>query len=346
MNLNERVEVFSKLSELIYDYFSEPKKISNNKILSDSIIKASQNNPWFGCEQIKQSLLSISSSIAQDKIHSWIKHYPKLNKVSNPKKIGIVMAGNIPLVGFMDFFYVIMSGNKALVKLSSDDNVLLPALIEILKGINHKFAEYIKIYDGILSGFDAIIATGSNNTSRYFEYYFGKYPNIIRKNRSSLAILKGDETDEELELLANDMTSYYGLGCRNVSKIFVPKNYDFDQLHKVLSKRNSILEFYKYRNNYDYRKSIFIINRTPFIDCQSLLLTENSGLSSPISVVYFDYYNSEKEITDYFEKNREEIQCVVGNIDDNKVVAFGMTQAPKLNDYADNVDVMEFLLNL
>jgi len=346
MILNERTEIFSKLSDLIIKYYSKSETANYNKLLNESINKATQNNPWFGFDQIRQSLLSISASINRNKIHSWLNQYPELEKKTIPKRVGIIMAGNIPLVGFMDFFYVIMSGNIALIKLSSDDNVLFPAIIEILKEINPKIDEYVEIFDNRLSGFDAIIATGSNNTSRYFEYYFGKVPNIIRKSRSSIAILRGDESFEEMLLLADDITTYYGLGCRNVSKILVPEFYDFEKLKNSISKKNNILDFHKYRNNFDYQKSVLIINRTPFIDCECVLLTQSYSLSSPISVVYYDYFYSDKDINDYIERNSDEIQCIVGNNDKFKTVSFGKPQVPELDDYADNVDVMEFLLKL
>lgn len=348
MNLKERAEIFSELSNLVFDYFSNPSKIkiSHSNILSESIKKATQNNPWFGYEEIEHSLLSICESITYNKIITWLNNYPKLSNIKISKNIGIVMAGNIPLVGFMDFFYVIMSGNNAIVKLSSDDNILFPAIIEILKDINPKIDNYINIVEQKISGFEAIIATGSNNTSRYFEYYFGKYPNIIRKNRNSIAILKGDESLEELIRLADDITTYFGLGCRNVSKILVPNSYNFEHLITALGKKSKILDFYKYKNNYDYQKSILIINRTPFYDCGSVLLTQNSNLSSPISVVYYDYYNTDNEIANYLEKNKDSLQCIVGKIKYKNIVKFGKTQSPELGDYSDNVDVMEFLLNL
>ena len=347
MNLTERIEIFSKFSDFILENTVKKDNENSNNILLNAITEASLKNPWFSEDNIKQALISIANSTTNEKINRWVKKYQNIESKSPPVKVGIVMAGNIPLVGFMDFFYVIMSGNKALIKLSSDDNILIPALIEVLKNINPKITHFIEIIKDKLSGFEAVIATGSNNTSRYFEYYFGKYPNIIRKNRNSIAVLNGNETFEQLSELSNDITDYYGLGCRNVSKIFVPVSYNFDLLTKALKQKNNILDFHKYRNNYDYQKSILIINRTPFIDCESVLLTRNLSLSSPIAVVYYDFYDKIDEIINYTKNNANEIQCIVSNfLNTENVVPFGKTQSPELADYADNVDVMNFLLNL
>jgi hypothetical protein len=256
------------------------------------------------------------------------------------------MAGNIPLVGFHDFLSVLISGNKALVKLSSNDTILLPYLTKVLFSIEPEFEDLIEFTDEKFIDFDGVIATGSNNTARYFEYYFGKYPNIIRKNRNSVAVLTGNESTEQLELLANDIFRYFGLGCRNVSKIYIPEDYNFDPFFKAMYSWRHVINQNKYMNNYDYNKAVYLMSNIPLLDNEFMLLKEDKSLSSPISILYYEYYSSMEELTSLIEVSREQIQCVVSECGMPGEVPFGTTQSPSLWDYADGVDTMEFLLNL
>ena len=253
------------------------------------------------------------------------------------------MAGNIPLVGFHDFLCVLLSGNNVLAKLSSNDKVLLPYLSNYLIQQEPSLAARIAFTEGKMEGFDAVIATGSNNTSRYFEYYFGKKPNIIRKNRNSIAILTGKESTEELTALGEDIFRYYGLGCRNVSKIYVPKGYDFEPFFNAIFSYKDIVDQHKYANNYDYNKAVYLMSNFKILDNGFLILKEDDGQASPISVLFYAYYDAEETLEQELNAQEEQIQCIVSK---KGGIGFGETQKPKLHDYADGVDTMEFLLKL
>jgi hypothetical protein len=257
------------------------------------------------------------------------------------------MAGNIPMVGFHDFLTVLIAGDYLKAKLSSDDPKLIPAIAGLLGQIQPEFAERIDFVENQLSGFDAIIATGSNNTARYFDYYFGKYPNIIRKNRNGVAVLTGEESDEDLSALADDIFLYYGLGCRNVSKLFAPENYDFKELLHTLEKRTDITEHHKYFNNYEYNKSIFLLNNTSHLDSGNVLLVEKDAFASPVSVLNFSTYNSFDALNKFLFESKNEVQCIVSVSD--KVAGSippGTSQSPELWDYADGIDTVRFLLEI
>lgn len=319
---------------------------SNDTELLAAIEKASQQNPWFTKKNISLSLNNIATNyLDKGKLDGFIKHYA-LNNLLPPKIIGLVMAGNVPLVGFHDLLCVLLSGNKAMIKLSSKDTILLPFLTNQLIKIDSSIKNKIT-YVEILKDFDAVIATGSNNSARYFESYFGKYPNIIRKNRTSVAVLTGEETNEELKLLANDVFSYWGLGCRNVSKFFIPKNYHFDLLLKNFEHWKSITDFGKYKNNFDYNLTLLLMNKVEHIKNDFVLLIENAELHSPISVIHYEYYDDINAIKKLLEDQKEAIQCIIGKEKDIKeIIPFGQSQHPGLFDYADNADTMQFLLTL
>ena len=257
------------------------------------------------------------------------------------------MAGNIPAVGFHDFLSVLITENKLLAKLSTDDDKLIPAISELLISIEPEFKPNIKFTTAPLKSFDAVIATGSNNTSRYFDYYFSAYPHIIRKNRNGIAVISGNESEIELDGLASDIFNYYGLGCRNVSKVFVPENYDFSRLLEVLGKRENVIENHKYFNNYEYNKAIFLVNGRKHFDAGNILLVEDTTIASPISVLNYEFYNNIGEAKKIIEMDADKIQCIVTN---NEAfpdrILFGKSQQPELWDYADGVDTVEFLLNL
>lgn len=310
-----------------------------------TIITAAHTNAWFTEEEVNKSLLSLGNMLNEEELTKW---FANIEITTSPKKVGLILAGNIPLVGFHDVMCVLATGNIALIKLSSTDDKLLPALLTQLCIFEPKLASHI-IYVERLKDFDAIIATGSNNTSRYFEYYFGKVPNIIRKNRNSVAILTGHESAEELKQLGHDILDYFGMGCRSVSKIFVPKGYEIKNFFEPLQEFQPIINHFKYNNNYDYNKSIYLVNLQQHYDNGFLLLKEDESLSSPLAVLYYEAYENLAQVTEKLTAQQEQIQCVVGKAAIHlaqPLVGFGQSQHPKLWDYADNVDTIYFLNNL
>jgi hypothetical protein len=274
-------------------------------------------------------------------LNKWLTPYDFSN--TNIKKVGLVLAGNIPLVGFHDFLSVLISGHDVLVKTSSNDQYLLKFLAKYLIAIEPKFNSKITFVEGKLEGFDAVIATGSNNTARYFEYYFKDKPSIIRKNRNSVAILNGEESFEDLVLLGEDIFRYFGLGCRNVSKLFVPKGYNFDNFFKAMYEYRDVIKYEKYANNYDYNKAVFLMSNFQLLDNEFLTIKEDSSYASPISSVFYEFYDNLEELNSRLLTEAEQIQCIVSNCYTQNSVAFGQTQQPNLWDYADNVDTLAFL---
>jgi hypothetical protein len=352
VNLVNRINAFAKLGEILRNpdpgYFRS--LASEIKELSDLINKVHHYNPWFTPENVKFALNAIGRCLNVSNLEKWVKRYSTSSYEHRvPKTIGVVMAGNIPLVGFHDYLSVLISGHKLVAKLSTGDDKLLPHLHNILLKIEPEFRKFAKFTDGILTGFDAIIATGSNNTARYFQFYFGKYPNIIRKNRSSLAVLTGNESDKQMANLAEDIFRYFGLGCRSVSKLFVPASYKFDRLFDAAQDYVEVINHNKYKNNYDYHKAIYLINKTPHLDNGFLMLKEDSALSSPMSVVYYERYNTLSIVKTLLQNQKDEIQCVVSDLGQNifrVITQPGKTQLPELWDYADGKDTMLFLAGL
>lgn len=277
--------------------------------------------------------------LVQHKLESFAA---KNNVPETPKKIktvGVVMAGNIPVVGFHDMLCVFISGHKQRIKLSSKDPYLLKHLVEKAVGEFPDLVDFIQ-FDEMLKGCDAYIATGTNNSARYFEYYFEKYPNIIRKNRTSIAILDGAETQEELNLLADDIQLYFGLGCRNVTKLYVPENYDFVPLLNALRKYDYYRDHAKYRHNFDYQLTIAIMNNQYYMSNDSIVMVKNESSFSPIGQLHYQFYQNKAELVQSL--NQDEIQCIVGE----GFIPFGMAQLPNLEDYADGVNTMTFLQSL
>lgn len=313
-----------------------------NQSLSEIIEIAQHHNAWFTPEEVKKSLLSFGKMLNEVEVEHW---FSTIKVTKSPKKIGLILAGNIPLVGFHDVICVLATGNIAMIKMSSSDDKLLPAIIKELISIEPSIADHIE-YIERLKDFDAIIATGSNNSSRYFDYYFGKVPNIIRKNRNSIAVLNGSETPSEIESLGHDIFDYFGLGCRNVSKIFVPKGYEMKKFFEPLEKYKAIINHFKYNNNYDYNKSIYLVNSVKHLDNGFLLVKEDASFTSPLAVLFYEEYDSITEIEKLIDNEGENIQCVVSNLNLNLKkgkIAFGESQYPKLWDYADDVNTIEFL---
>ena len=295
-------------------------------------------NPWFTLEHIELAANNIVREFLQeDKLKAWVAKYPI---ITIPKTIGIVMAGNIPLVGFHDFLCGFLSGHYLRIKVSSKDNILFEFLLRKMGEWEPEVLEQVVIEER-LNNCDAYIATGSNNTARYFEQYFGKYPHIIRKNRTSVAILDGNETDEELALLADDVYLYYGLGCRNVTQVCVPRDYNFEQLLRVFTKHNNYADLNKYKNNYDYHLAIYLLNRVPYMSNESILMVENDLPFSAVSVLHYKYYDDKAQLIEQL-KASEDIQAIIGR----DFIPFGDSQKPGLDAYADNVDTMAFLCGL
>jgi hypothetical protein len=304
--------------------------------------RASQHNAWFTAESVQQALDGILLFLDSETLRLWTSRYPTANV---RKTIGIAMAGNIPLVGFHDLLCVLISGHKALIKLSSQD-ALMEVLINWLIEIEPNFETKIKLVDR-LNAAEAMIATGSDNTSRYFEYYFRSRPHIIRKNRSSCAVIMGEEPRDVLAELGKDVFTYFGLGCRNVAKLFVPDEYSFNNLLNAWQPYQDIIHHHKYANNYDYQKSILLINQTHFFDSGFVLLTESANLVSPISVVFFERYRDQTDLQQKLQSHAEKLQCIVSASGwYPNSVAFGKAQQPAVWDYADNVDTLRFLTTL
>ncbi len=312
--------------------------------MNQKIDAAIHHNGWFTRENIIFSLQQWSEALTPQNLKWWLGGYD-LSK-SGGKTVGIVMAGNIPLVGFHDFLSVLVTGHKVLVKLSASDKQLLPVIASYLMNLDSRYENRIKFTNDRLTNFDAVIATGSNNTARYFEYYFKNKPSIIRKNRNSVAVITGKETKEDLEKLSEDIFRYYGLGCRNVSKLYVPENYDFDAFFKAMYKWNPIINQDKYANNYDYNKAVYLMSEFKLLDNGFLMLKEDDSFGSPIATLFYEKYKGEKELEEILKNNKDKIQCIVWNNGDKEMVEFGQTQKPQLWDYADHVDTIEFLAKL
>lgn len=347
MELKRRISALANLGVFLgkLNINNHQDEISNQ---FDPILKkAMAENGWFTLDNIKYALQNWAEALSEENLKKWVSKYGLENIASSSNKtIAIVMAGNVPLVGFHDFISVLITGNKVLAKLSSNDKILLPFLAKNLISIEPEFKNYIEFTNGKLTNFDAVIATGSNNTARYFDYYFGKYPHIIRKNRNSIAILTGNESEEELKHLADDIFRYFGLGCRNVSKLYIPENYDFEKFFKAMFHWKEIIHNHKYINNYDYNKAVYLMDSFPLLDNEFLLLKQDSGFSSPISVVFHETYTSLEELKNTLQQHTDTIQCVVSKKEIYDGVSFGKTQSPELWDYADRIDTIDFLSKL
>lgn len=298
------------------------------------------HNGWFTEQNVRKAFLSIASWLKQDKLKAWVEQYKPA--VQHPKRVGIIMAGSIPLVGFHDFMAVLLSGNKAVVKLSSDDRHLFPELVSVLTLFDPRIRDWITIVPSAIGQIDAVIATGSNNSARYFESYFGTYPHIIRKNRRSIAVLNGSETKEELAPLGADVFDYFGLGCRSVSQLWLPEKMDTALFFEAIYGHHAIIHHHKYANNYDYNKAIYLMNNERLLDNGFLLLKEDHSLHSPLAVLHYVRYREEEEVKAFLQSNQAQIQIVLGH----DYVPFGQSQSPDVSDYADGVDTFAFLTQL
>lgn len=348
MDIKKRISAFVELGKFLRSLDAPNVKSPLESNFPDLIKMAYQYNGWFTEANVKLAVNAIGSSLKEEKLLFWVKKYKDaLLNSSSPKKIGIIMAGNIPMVGFHDLLCVLVSGNSFVAKLSSQDKYLITSLFDALISIEPLFKDRIEFTDERLQNIEAVIATGSNNSSRYFDYYFGKYPHIIRKNRNSVAVLDGTETTGELKKLGKDIFQYYGLGCRNVSKIFVPEGYIFNNFFKSVFEFQYVVNNKKYGNNYDYNKTLYLMNQVPLLENGFLILKEDIGLSSPVATLYYEYYSDNESLMARLNADAANIQCLVSK---KKEIAnalnFGSSQAPELWDYADGVDTMEFLFKV
>ena len=352
MTLRDKINAFVELGKFL-GQFSENESVKNPEVLQNdlffddylNLLKLSQShNGWFTPEQVFFATRSWADALTTENLDRWLVGYNL--KAVEPKTVGLILAGNIPLVGFHDFLSVLISGHKVLAKTSSNDQHLLPFLAKYLIAVAPEFAKYITFTAGKLTDFDAIIATGSNNTARYFEHYFSHVPNIIRKNRNSAAILSGDESREQLVALGEDIFRYFGLGCRNVSKLFVPKNYNFDAFFDAIFDFKDAIYYEKYANNYDYNKAVFLMSNFKLLDNEFLTLKEDSSYASPISSVFYEFYDDLAALKLRLKSDALQIQCIVSNDLTDNSIKFGKTQQPELWDYADDVDTMAFLQTL
>lgn len=306
------------------------------------------HNKWFTLESQQQAVQSIGRYfLDEQKIRQWADRYDIPETTDPVRKVGLVMAGNVPLVGFHDVISVFLAGHKALIKLSDKDPYLLPYLLKLLDRIDQRAGDYFELVEH-LRGFDAVIATGSNNSSRYFDYYFADIPSIIRKNRNAVAVLSGEESEGELKALGEDVFQYFGLGCRNVAKIYVPENYTFDPLLEALHEYREIVLHNKYKNNFDYNLAIQVLNKVPYRSNGCIILLEKKEIQSRVGEMYFEYYSDLGALEEEIERRKEEIQCVVSKegLLSRPTLPFGKAQQPELWDYPDGVDTVEFLLKI
>lgn len=314
----------------------------NNESLQAAINKTYLTNNWLTNENYNLSINNWLSILSKDSIKSFCKPY---QYTSQPKKVGIIMAGNIPMVGFHDLLCVLLSGHIAIVKPSSDDKYVIPYLISELTAILPALRERIEVGEK-LDKIDAVIATGSNNSFRYFEYYFRDIPSLLRKNRKSFAILSGNESESELDLLANDVFMYFGLGCRNVSLLFLPKDFEVTKVLDRFMTFSHLANHNRYANNYTYHRAMLLMNSSQHLDTGFALFQEKRDLNAPLSIVYYSFYNSKLELEQFISEQKENIQCIVGKNNELATVDYGMSQEPGLQDFADNVDTMQFLNKL
>ena len=344
MKLEQRIDLLAQLG----DYM-----LSSAPAWKTAQYKASKENGWFIPEFIRLAIQQIAAEYLQkDKLTAWAINYDLPSEQDHPKNIGLIMAGNIPLVGFHDMLSIFISGHYQQIKASSRDSTLIRHLVEWMTGKQPEVARYINFSER-LNGCDAYIATGSNNSARYFDYYFGKYPHIIRRNRTSVAVLTGNESPAELEALADDVNQYFGLGCRNVTQIYVPENYDFVPLLEAFKKYEHLSDLTKYKHNYDYQLTLLILNKKFYMTNGAILFTENESPFSPISVLHYQYYKPGHPPSIPTGADSD-IQCVVGSGPSGKSAApgspapipFGKAQRPALEDYADGVDTLQFLRDL
>ncbi|HCC71011.1 MAG TPA: acyl-CoA reductase [Bacteroidales bacterium] len=342
ITLQQRINAFTRLGYIMKDAASPEPSSAEAEKLRKVMDRQQQHNIWFTPDNVIRSVEAIAKMLEKDKLEKWLEQYKIPYNPVSIKTIAVIMAGNIPLVGFHDFLCTLITGNRILARTSSKDSELIRTVAEILCRINSRFSENIIFTDRILSGYDAIIATGSDNTSRYFEYYFGKKPHIFRKNRNSVAILSKHTDEKDIRSLAIDIFSYYGLGCRNVSKLFIEEGMNINDLSYYWQQWSQLLCHSPYANNYLYNKSLLNINKQEYIDTGFSLLTPGTSLTSPVSVIHYDLFNNMKSLMEELHLQADKIQCIVSE----NHIAFGQTQFPGPGEYADNTDTLDFIISL
>lgn len=352
MTLAQKKYIFIELGRFL-NQFSQKEIQKNLDVLENElffedfqnlIALSSSHNGWFTTDNVIFAVDAWAKALTKENLDQWLQPYQI--STTTPKTVGLILAGNIPLVGFHDFITVLLSGHRVLIKTSSDDQHILPFLAKYIQKIEPKLQDFITFTNGKLEHFDAVIATGSNNTARYFEYYFRNKPAIIRQSRNSVAVLNGQETKEQMQALGQDIFRYFGLGCRNVSKIFIPRNYNFDLFFNGMFPYQDVIKYEKYANNYDYNKAVFLMSNFKLLDNEFLTIKEDESYSSPISSIFYEYYDDLDTLQSKLEQDKDKIQCIVSNQLVPNSVAFGQTQCPNLWDYADNRDTMAFLLTI
>ncbi len=348
MTLKQREQAFVQLGLFINRHFSDQwqeKETRFHNDLNALMDVAFSYNGWFTRQSIEMALKGIAFMLEKEQLGGFSKG---IKEPQQPKTVAVIMAGNIPAVGFHDMLCVLLSGHRILIKVSSDDPALIPFLAGMLIYFEPGFAPEINFSEARLKDFDAVIATGSNNTAKHFEYYFGKYPHIIRQNRTSVAILSGGESSEELKELGKDIFWYFGLGCRNVSKLYVPEGYKFDKLYEAIFDFKYVLDNKKYNNNYEYNRAIYLLDLIPFLDNNFLILKEDKGLHAPTAVVYHQSYTNQTSLVENIKEQMQNLQCIVANFEISgiKTIPFGKTQQPSVFDFADDVNTLDFLNSL
>jgi hypothetical protein len=346
MKASERIAVFAQLGYELGMVLDKTQSNRHSGVLDELSHKAYVSNAWFTPPNVEHRLREIAEQLEEATLHKWLEKYDLPDDFTG-KTIGVIAAGNIPAAGYDDFAHALLAGHSYCGKLSSDDKLLLPFIAELLCGIDERLKSRISFTDGRLGSIDAVIATGSNNSSRYFEYYFGKYPHVIRKNRNSVAVLSGEETTEDLRNLGEDVFRYFGLGCRNVTKLFVPEGYRFDPLFEaVFHWSDELMQNRKYMNNYEYNRTLYMLNSEPLLDNNFLVIKRGEGIASPPGVLYFEEYKSLDDVQLRLRTDREQIQCVVTNLPFEGAVLPGKAQRPYPWEYADGVDTLAFLLTV
>lgn len=343
MKISERVDVLCLFGHALGALVDELEASGGNteSPLKRMLIHAKNANAWFTEENVLRSIKAYVSWLERTNLENWIAAYQALATYKGSKKIGIIMAGNIPAVGFHDLLSVLISGNDAVVKCASDDQYILPFYVEVLRKISPELAQKISVQERFTI-IDAVIATGNNNSARYFEYYFGKYPHIIRKNRNSVAVLTEMEGEDDFIRLGEDIFNYFGLGCRNVSKLYVPKGYNFNAFFNAIEQFSELMNHNKFMNNYDYHRALYLLNSEPFLTNNFLLVREAAPIATPVSVLHYEYYEDMLSVKKKLEAEESSIQCVVGE----GYLPFGTSQQPRLDEYADRVDTLQFLMGI
>lgn len=357
MTPEDPIQTFARLGTFL-EQFSDPdtnysspwlEELNSRffRPLESEIQSCHIHNPWFTEDNVRLALGSIGRSLRPEKLVRWLRNYGLPGSQGERKTVAVIMAGNIPLVGFHDMLCVLLSGHNVLAKLSVRDERLPKLIAEIIGCLNNDYNPRIRFAEGVLKNFDAIIATGGNNTSRYFEYYFGKSPNIIRKNRNSVAILDGTESGLQLQCLSDDIFRYFGLGCRNVSKLIIPNDYDTGSLMEAFESYRHYADHHQWANNYEYQRAVHLIDRVPHLDNGFVIMREDASPASPVSVINYEKVQNTAGALEIARKHGDALQCIVGRQGLAKdIIPFGSTQDPALDDYADNIDTMKFLINL